>query len=124
MSAIEWHEVDLPRAGPPGSTVFRHLTRPLVAIRSRDDFEGDSEPRWHLSVSHQSRIPTWEELGLARDALLPEDLHFMVPHPPRRYWLNYDHRVLHLIEMRDPVAQQQFEWEGEQAQKSGKGRPS
>lgn len=111
---IEWESV---AGGPPGSNVFRHLTRPLIAIRSLD------MGRWHLSVSHVSRIPTWEELGLARDALLPEAAFLCVPFPPRRYWLNYDRRVLHLWAFNDSELQEQFKWEGEAAQRDGFGTP-
>jgi len=125
ITPIEWKEVFFDN-GPPGSRTFMHITRPLVAILGQEkvDLEDGHEPRWHLSVSHKDRVPTWEELGIARDALLPEDIHFMIPHPPRRFWLNYNHRVLHLWELRDPGAITQFEWEGEAAQKAGFGTPS
>ena len=113
---IEWERVPSP---VPDAETFRHMTRPLLAIRSQD-----FQDRWHLSVSHRDRVPTWEELGIARDALLPRDVHFMLPHPPRRYWLNYNARVLHLWEMRDPELAEQFEWEGEQARLAGYGEPS
>jgi hypothetical protein len=119
--AIEWERIHAPMA-PAGAETFRHLTHPVVAIVSRDSVR-NGPPRWHMSVSHRDRIPTWGELGMARDALLPADLHFMVPHPPRRYWLNYDRRVLHLWEMRDPELAEQFEWEGAQAQAEGMGTP-
>lgn len=103
---IEWERI-VP-SPTPGADAFRHLTQPLIAIRSVDG------GRWHLSVSHRDRVPTWGEIGIARDALLPEEIHFMVPHPPRRYWINYNRKVLHLWEMRDRELITQFEWEGSQ----------
>lgn len=116
-----WRRIQNPNT-PPDSTTYRHITQPLVAIVSQDPVPGGA-PRWHLSVSHRDRVPTWGELGEARDALLPADLHFMVPHPPRRYWMNLNRRVLHLWEMRDPDLAEQFEWEGAEAQRLGIGTP-
>ncbi len=109
---IMWKRI-VNQGGPPHSQTWRHFSQLLLAIVSRD------MGRWHMSVSHRDRVPTWGELGEARDALLPADLHFMVPHPPRRYWLNYDRRVLHLWEMRDREMAEQFVWEGEEAKRHG-----
>lgn len=102
----------------PEADVFIHQLRRLAAIRSRD------EGRWHLSVSHETRIPTWEEIGKARDDLLPEDIWLMVPHPPRSVWFNLNERVLHLWEFRDPTLQAIFQEEGERAQRGGFGTPT
>lgn len=102
--------------GPPNSETYMR-GGVLVAIRSVD------HGRWHLSVSHRDRIPTWGELGDARDALLPAHIHFMVPHPPRRFWVNYNRRVLHLWECRDHHLLEVFEHEGRIAQSLGAGTP-
>jgi hypothetical protein len=105
----DWRQVANPSA-PAGHKTFMHRDKPLVAIRSRD------MGRWHLSVSHRDRVPTWGELGMARDALLPADGWFMVAHPPRRYWLNYNPRVLHLWEFQDDLLIGLFRHEGTLAQ--------
>jgi hypothetical protein len=102
---------------PPDAETFINATRGLAAIRSRE------LGRWHLSVSHRDRIPTWGELGYARDTLLPADVWLMIAHPPRAYWLNYDSRVLHLWEFDDHVLIEQFKFEGEHAQAEGFGTP-
>ena len=115
MKPIEWREVTSPTEG---ARAWMHLNRPLVAIVSED------MGRLHMSVSHRDRVPTWEEMGVARDALLPEDAWLCVPFPPRRYWLNYDHRVLHLWAFKDSELQEQFRWEGEDAQRRGFGEPT
>jgi hypothetical protein len=101
----------------PGADVFRHWQKKLLAIRGRE------LGRWHLSLSHTSRMPTWGELGFARDCLLPEDVWLVVGHPPRRYWLNLDSRVLHLWEFRDAELIAQWKEEGEHAQRMGFGSP-
>ncbi len=113
---LEWARITNDQ-GPSESETFRHLTRPLMAIRSVD------HGRWHLSVSHRDRVPTWEELGIARDALLPEDAWLALPWPPRRYWINHNRRVLHLWAFKDPELQEQFKWEGEMAQKLPTNKP-
>jgi hypothetical protein len=114
-----WQQLAAPPIqGADESATFRHRGRQLTAIRSRD------MGRWHLSVSHRDRIPTWAELGFARDSLLPEGVWLAIWHPPRKHWLNYDHRVLHLWESRDPELIEQFQFEGEEAQRAGYGRPS
>ena len=112
-----WTEVRNP-GGPLGSTSFVNRVLGLVAIRGRE------MGRWHLSVSHRDRVPTWGELGRARDALLPPDAWLMIAHPPRKYWLNYDPRVLHMWEFRDYGLIRQFMVEGMEAQACGYGAPS
>lgn len=112
-----WSRVGGGLPGMPDTEVFRHHGKRLTAIRGRE------MGRWLLSVSHAERVPTWGELGFARDSLLPEDAWMMIAHPPRRYWLNVDRRVLHLWEFRDDTLIDQFKWEGEQAQAIGAGIP-
>lgn len=111
-----WEQVANPN-GPPGSRTFMNQRRQLAGVLSQD------MGRWHLSVSHRRRVPRWGELGEARDALVPSDAWMMVPHPPRKYWMNLDRRVLHLWEFRDPELIEHFRWEGEQAQRLGYGTP-
>lgn len=111
-----WDRVHNP-GEPPDSQTFMNRTRGLLAIRAREI------GRWHLSVSHRERVPTWGELGYARDALLPADVWMMVAHPPRKYWLNYHTHVLHLWEFRDAEMIALFREEGEEAQRMGYGTP-
>ena len=91
---------------------------PLRAIR------GHEGGRWHLSVSHRERIPSWREIGEVRDALLPKDVWLCVPHPPREYWMNIHPNVLHLWEIRDVRLIEQWREEGEMARAAGVGTPS
>lgn len=53
--------------------------------------------RWvHLSVSHVKRIPTWDEFKTAKDAFLGDVYAYQVL-PPKKYFVNINHRVLHLF---------------------------
>lgn len=103
--------------GPDGSETYVHETKRLMAIR------GHENGRWHLSVSHRERIPTWGELGFARDHLLPANVWLMIAHPPREYWMNLNSRVLHLWEFDDPHLIGQFMWEGAIARELGTNVP-
>lgn len=84
----------------------------------------DGDARWHLSVSHAWRLPTWAELGDARDALLPPDVFLCVPHPPRAYWANFHANTLHLVEVREAHLVEQWKREGEFARSMGASAPS
>jgi hypothetical protein len=73
---------------------------PLQALVGYEPADDDDPPRWHMSVAHEDRIPTWDELVDAAHALRP-GVPFCVGLPPKSWWLNYDERVLHLWEIRD-----------------------
>lgn len=93
-------------------------------IKAREPVgEYDTDQRWHISISHPWRHPTWDELGVAKDALLP-DLFMCVPHPPRAYWLNIHEHCFHLWEIRDDNLKAQWKYEGEVAAASGLGEPT
>lgn len=42
----------------------------------------------HLTVSHPSRLPTWDELKVARYRLLPDDATFALLMPPRAEYVD------------------------------------
>ena len=61
------------------------------------------EMRWHLSISHPARHPTWDEIKTARYRLLSADRAFAMILPPPRFYVNVpeqDH-VFHLHEIED-----------------------
>lgn len=54
--------------------------------------------RWiHFSLSHRTRLPTWEELVSSKEAFLGEDTKAIQVLPPRGEWVNICERVLHLF---------------------------
>lgn len=85
----------------PGAPQPRCVRRgPLAALVGREPIGGVGEPRWHVSVQHRDRIPTWDELvGAAHD--LRPGVVFAIGVPPRSWWLNAHPNVLHLWETRD-----------------------
>jgi hypothetical protein len=100
---------------PPGTKAFT-LGECRVFV-SRDEI-GDRivTGRWHLSISHASRYPTWDEIVEARDRLLPDDLYFCMGLPPRERWLSVHAHCFHLWEMRDTVLVEQWDHEGRSVQ--------
>ena len=82
----------------------------LAAIVSRDEITpGDA--RWHISLQHRLRVPTWNELAEAAHALRP-GVPFVIGVPPKSQWINVHERVLHLFELKDQGLIDQWRFEG------------
>jgi hypothetical protein len=81
----------------------RHLIRNLRigSLGSCNVTVAEEAGRWHLSISHPWRLPTWDEINAARDALIPADIWLCQPMPPKAFWLNLHPYCLHLWEVRD-----------------------
>jgi len=56
--------------------------------------------RWHISVSHRDRVPSWEEMVEAAHDLRP-GVAFVIGVPPRSWWVNVHPHCLHLWETKD-----------------------
>jgi hypothetical protein len=87
----------------------------LYALVARETWEGESEPRWHISIQRRGRIPSWSEVARAAHELRP-GVGFVVSIPPKSLWMNLHPHVLHLQEVRDPglVAQWRANARGDQ----------
>lgn len=55
--------------------------------------------KWHLSVSHFDRNPTWEEIKEIRYKLLPRDRTFAMLLPPEDQYVNIHEYCFHLWEV-------------------------
>lgn len=86
----------------PGSVGARQFRRSvhdgfLSVILAREPHDvGDW--RWHLSISHSARNPTWEEIAEARYDLLADDLTMAMYLPPRAEYVNVHRHCFHLFE--------------------------
>ncbi len=89
----------------------------LAAMVGREPVarDGHDDLRWHISVQHKGRVPTWEEMVRAAHDLRP-GIVFVIGVPPRSMWMNVHPNVLHLWELRDEnlVGQWRFEGRGDQ----------
>ena len=89
----------------------------LEVIVSQDQVHGGEietaeDKRWHISISHPFRYPTWDEMGEVKDEFCP-DIFMSIPHPPRKHWLNINPRVMHLWESQDERMHHHMVWEAE-----------
>lgn len=57
--------------------------------------------KWHLSISHRARYPTWDEVAEARYRLLPESIVAAMILPPRSAYINLDSHCFQVFEIDD-----------------------
>lgn len=104
---VHWERLPFPADRRPRAFVFGHCT----ILVGREPVPNNGGLRWHLSIAHPFRLPTWSEIKQARAELLPVDLHFCQPMPPAKYWINAHEYCLHLWEIKDPDLTAQWEAE-------------
>jgi hypothetical protein len=59
--------------------------------------------RWHASISHRTRYPTWDEIAEARYRILPGDITAAMLLPPKSEYVNYNENCFQIVEVRDEV---------------------
>jgi hypothetical protein len=99
-----YHQQFRPDGSPLGELEPKRWQRtkgdPLWALVNREPTGRGGDPRWHVSVSAQNRVPTWEEMVETVHALRP-GVPFVLGIPPRSWWLNVHPHVLHAWETFD-----------------------
>jgi hypothetical protein len=88
-------EIDSP---VPGCAAYRSNNN-LAIICGREPCGPAGAMRWHLSISHHHRNPTWEEIRDARYVLIPEDVMVAMFLPPRTEYVNAHRYCFHLYEI-------------------------
>lgn len=58
--------------------------------------------RWHLSIAHPSRYPSWDEIAEARYRILPRDVWMALHLPPRKEYVNLHKNCFQLVQV-DPL---------------------
>ena len=91
MTARHRPLVAFPWCPVPGGRAYR--MGECTVIVSRDG------GYWHLSISHPSRDPSWDEIREARYALLPDDVTMALLLPPREEYVNVHSHCFHLWEV-------------------------
>jgi len=56
---------------------------------------------WHLSVSHASRYPTFDEIRDVRYKYLPNDITVAMLYPPKEQYVNLHNNCFHLWQIKD-----------------------
>ena len=62
-------------------------------------FKSHEPQGWHLSISHPSRYPSFDEIAEARYQLLPDDVTMAMIFPPRGEYVNLHENCFHLFEI-------------------------
>lgn len=58
------------------------------------------EPQgWHLSIAHEDRYPTWDEIADARYELLPDEIYAAIIMPPKAEYVNIHGNCFHVHEV-------------------------
>ena len=60
---------------------------------------GKEEDRWHLSISHPARYPTWDEIKEARYRFVPDNVTMAMILPPKDEYVNLHENCFHLHEI-------------------------
>jgi hypothetical protein len=60
--------------------------------------------KWHLSIAHPRRYPSWDEVAQARYRLLPEDMWVAMFLPPPGEYVNLHRNCFQVFECRNPEA--------------------
>lgn len=79
----------------------------MQAILTRDLLQGETEPRWHISVAGEHTVPMWDTLVSVGHQLRP-GVCFVIGVPPESWWINIHPNVLHLYETRDLPLENQW----------------
>lgn len=61
----------------------------------------EQEGMWHLSISHPTRYPTWDEIYTARYDLCPNDIDMAIFLPRKSEYVNIHPNCFHIHEVRD-----------------------
>lgn len=59
--------------------------------------------KWHLSISHRHRYPTWDEIKFARYEFLPDAKTIAMILPPRNEYVNFHPNCFHLHEIEEAL---------------------
>ena len=77
------------RGTPPGCTSWGSTTGCTA-------FAGQELGRWHVSVSHPRRVPSWDEMRTAREAMTSDAVTMAILMPPSAQYVNVHDYCLHL----------------------------
>jgi len=56
---------------------------------------------WHLSISHASRYPTFDEIRDARYKYVPDEVTMAMLYPPKAEYVNLHNNCFHLWEIKE-----------------------
>lgn len=81
-----------------GSQAYRTENN-VTVICAKEPCGPQGQIRWHLSIAHNRRYPTWDEIRDIRYALVPDEVMVAMFLPPRREYVNQHPYCFHLFEV-------------------------
>ena len=60
-----------------------------------------NELRWHMSIAHRKRLPTWWEVRDARYELIPNEITMVMILPPQEEYVNAHEHCFHLFQLEE-----------------------
>ena len=91
---VRWSRSRSSRGGPAGCTTWESDTGCVA-------FAGQDGGLWHVSVSHPRRLPSWDEMRTAREAMTPDHVTMAFILPPRAQYVNIHPNCLHLWQIKE-----------------------
>lgn len=82
---------------------FENKQMPWVRAYRRGSlavFVSIESDHWHMSISHPTRYPTWDEIKTARYGLCPKEITMVMFLPPQDEYVNVHANCFHLHEIR------------------------
>jgi len=96
MRFTEIQVPDLLKIGlEPGAKIYKAGKLQVIVGQQPND------GRWHLSISHPGRYPTWDEIKEARYQLVPNNVTMAMLLPPKEQYVNVHANCFHLWEIRE-----------------------
>jgi hypothetical protein len=89
----------LPQNCPvPGARAYYDSDSRCAVILGHEPIGPGGELRWHLSISHAKRYPTWKEIKEARYFFIPDNVTMAMLLPPQAEYVNAHPNCFHLHE--------------------------
>lgn len=95
---VENYRLGIEQLGEDGGHGWIHLPhvkKPLAVVFS---WGGGWD---HVSISHRSRIPSWDEMCMVKEIFFDDEECVVQYHPPRSQYVNNHPNVLHLWKPQD-----------------------
>jgi hypothetical protein len=98
---------DNKRVPKPGPKEVKEIPSPVPTARAYQFGEctvmvGIEQRRWHMSIAHRKRYPTWDEIRDARYRFIPPDINVGMLLPPPENDVNIHQNCFHLCQLTGP----------------------
>ncbi len=98
---IEYQPPNVPELSllEPGAKYYR-MGHCSVILGIIPESANTDYPGYHISVSHQKRYPTWDEIAHARYSLIPDDVTMVMVLPPSEDYVNLNEHTFQLHQIK------------------------